>query len=217
MQIKLYGSVIGLAALFAPISATQTPFNASVCLPTCQPYQSIQPANPHFQFDNLQGSASARIDPVGIYYGISYNNFGVSQPGVANESLSGVIPHSDPNFAAGFVSGASSLSIAYAGSNIKSFALDNFYYGCATALLQGEIEAAVNCSITVTGYKAGSTEPAATQTFGFTPDEPVDFMNALAFGTFDSGFQGLEYANFTFRPSTLVVVLVDNVVGYTQS
>ena len=127
------------------------------------------------------------------------------------------MPHSDPNFAIGTASGASSLSIAYAGSKIKSFALDSYYYGCATGLLQGEVEAAVKCSITVTGYKAGSTTPAATQTFDFTPAQPVDLMNALAFGTFSQAFQGLQYANFTFTPSTLVVFAIDNLVGSTQS
>lgn len=127
------------------------------------------------------------------------------------------MPHSDPNFAIGTASGASSLSIAYAGSEIKSFALDSWYYGCATGLLQGEVEAAVNCSITATGYKAGSTTPAVTQTFDFTPAQPVDLMNALAFGTFSHAFQGLQYANFTFTPSNLVVFAIDNLVGSTQS
>ena len=127
------------------------------------------------------------------------------------------MPHPYPNFAVGTASGASSLSIAYAGSKIKSFALDSYYYGCGTGLVQGEVEAAVNCSITVTGYKAGSTTPAATQTFDFTPAQPVDLMNALAFGTFSHAFQGLQYANFTFTHSTLVVFIIDNLIGSTQS
>ena len=127
------------------------------------------------------------------------------------------MPQSDPNFAVGTASGASSLSIAYAGSTIKSFALDSYSYGCATGLVQGEVEAAVKCSITVTGYKAGSTTPAATQTFDFTPAQPVDLMNPLSFGTFTNAFKGLEHVNFTFTPSNLVVVVIDNLVGSTLS
>ena len=169
------------------------------------------------KFDNLQGSAAAKTEPVGIHYGIFYSNFGVSQPGIDGESFTGVMPHTNPNDAIGFTSGASSLSIAYPSSKVKSFALKSLYYGCNTALQQGEVETAVGCSITVTGYKAGSTKPAATQTFQFTPAQPIDLQNAPTLGTFSSAFQGLEYANFTFTPSTLVVLVIDNVVGSTQS
>lgn len=127
------------------------------------------------------------------------------------------MPHTNPNDAIGFTSGASSLSIAYAGSKVKSFALKSLYYGCNTALQQGEVETAIACNITVAGYKAGSTKPAATQTFQFKPAQPVDLQNAPTFGTCLSAFQGLEYANFTFTPSTLVVFIMDNLVGSTQS
>lgn len=124
------------------------------------------------------------------------------------------MPHSNPNIA--LASGASSLSVAYSDSKVKSFALDSLYYGCNTGLEQGEVETAVACTITVTAYRAGSTKPAATETFEFTPAQPIDLMNAPTFGTFSSGFQGLEYANITFTPST-AVLLFDNLVGYTES
>ena len=153
---------------------------------------------------------------MGIYKGISYTDFGVSTPGLLNETLA-VSPESDPNIAVGFTSGASSLSIAYPGSKFKSFGLNSFYYGCNTALGQGEAETAVDCNITVLGYKAGSTKPVANQTFEFNPFLLGILASPPSFGTFEAQFQGLEYANFTFSPSTLTVFLVDNLVGSTVS
>ena len=153
---------------------------------------------------------------MGIYKGISYTDFGVSTPGLLNETLA-ISPESDPNFAVGFTSGASSLSIAYSGSKIKSFGLNSFYYGCATALGQGEAETAEPCNITVLGYRAGSTKTVANQTFEFNPSLLGILASPPAFGVFSSKFQGLKYANFTFAPSTLTVFIVDNLVGSTVS
>lgn len=158
-----------------------------------------------------------RLNPVGIYYGVSFADFGVGLPGIANESLSGVMPHSNPQYGVGFDSGASSLSIVYPSSKVKSFGLNSFWYGCNTALRQSDAETAVACNINVTGYKAKSTKPAATQSFQFTPAQPIDLQNAPTFGRFSSKFQGLEYANFTFTPSTLVALIVDNIIGTTES
>lgn len=127
------------------------------------------------------------------------------------------MPHSNLNIAIGITSGVSSLSITYPGSKIKSFGLNSFYYGCNTALKQGEAETAVACNITAKRYKAGSAKAVATQIFKITPAQPVDIMNAPTFGTFSSAFQGMQHVNFTFAPSTLVVILFDNLLGSTQS
>ena len=153
---------------------------------------------------------------MGIYKGISYTDFGVSRPGLLNTTVA-IHPESDPNIAIEFSSGASSLSIAYPGSKVKSFGLNSFYYGCNTDLKQGEAETAEPCNITVLGYKAGSTKPVASQTFEFNPSLLGGINSPPAFGVFSSKFQGLEYANFTFTPSTLVALLVDNLVGSTVS
>ena len=169
-----------------------------------------------FQYDDLRGSALARTDPVGIYKGISYMDFGVSNPGLANTTLA-VSPESKPNRAVGFTSGASSLSVAYHGSKAKSFGLDSLFYGCETGLAQGEAETAVACNITVTGYKERSKKPVATETFEFNPSRLGILGTAPSYGIFSSLFQGLEYANVTFTPSTLVVVIVDNLIGSTVS
>ena len=158
----------------------------------------------------------AGTSPLGIYEGLSYQDFSVSDPGLANESLA-VAPESRPNIAIGLTSGASSVSIAYPGSKVKNFGLDNFYYGCNTALKNGEAEVAVSCNITVLGYKAGSTKPVASQTFEFNPSLLGILASPPAFGMFSSKFQGLKYANFTITPSTLVVFLIDNLVGSTVS
>ena len=82
---------------------------------------------------------------------------------------------------------------------------------------QGAVSIAVACNITATGYKAGSSSPYTTQTFKFIPEEPVDVMNPLTLGTFSAKFQTLQKVTFAVEPSVGAGVLIDNLVGSTQS
>lgn len=153
---------------------------------------------------------------IGVYQNILYSGLGVAEVAIDGESLSGVMPHSNDNAAINLVNNPS-LSVAYPGSTTNSFALESVYYGCTTQLENGVVEDAVACKITFTGYKAGSATPVVTQTFTFTPAQPVDVQNAPTFGTFSSGFQGLQYANITFEPELLTDFQLDNLVGTTTS
>lgn len=172
------------------------------------------------QFDTLATiPGEGLLSPVGIYYGVSYENFDVASAAILNESASGLIPHSDPNVAIAVTTASTppKLTALYSGSTTKSFLLSSVYYGCAAMTLQGVISIAVACNITVTGYKAGSSSPYTTQTLKFIPEEPVDVMNPLTLGTFSSKFQTLQNVTLAVEPLVGVGVFIDNLVGSTQS
>ena len=172
------------------------------------------------QYDDLITiPGEAIVTPVGIYKGISYENFDVASANILNESASGIIPHSDPNVAIAITIASTppTLTALYSGSKTKTFSLSSFYYGCTAETAQGAVSIAVPCNITVTGYKAGSSSPYAAQTFKFVPEEPVDVMNPLTLGTFSTKFQTLQNVTFAVEPSLLTGLLIDNLVGSTQS
>lgn len=169
------------------------------------------------QYDDLfTVPGEGLITPVGVYQGISYENIDVASASILNESADGLIPHSDPNVAILVTTSTTppTLTAQYSDSKTKSFSLSSVYYGCAAQTLQGVVSAAVACNITVTGYTAGSS---TTQTFRFVPDEPVDVMNPLAFGTFSAKFQNLQSATFSVSPPLGAGAFIDNLVGSTQS
>ena len=95
-----------------------------------------------------------------------------------------------PNYAI-LAQSPGTLSVAYAGSPVKALTLNSFYCACAMNLPEGAIGAAAECTVTVAGYKVGSSTPVATQRFTFTPAEPVDVMNPMSLGNLSSGFQNL--------------------------
>lgn len=103
------------------------------------------------------------------------------------------------------------MTISYPGSKVKSFALASTYYGCETNLGQAAASVPVACNITATGYKAGSSKPAAVQVFEFLPAEGT--TAPLAFGKFAAAFQGLETVDYAQSPATLTEFILDNVAG----
>ena len=105
------------------------------------------------------------------------------------------------------------LTVAYSGSTVKSFTLESFYYACEISG-QGAANAAAPCTFTVTGYKALSNTPVASQSFDFEPSEAVDVMQPMYQAMLNSGFQQpLETVVFTVTTPLLVTLLMDNVNG----
>ena len=107
--------------------------------------------------------------------------------------------------------------MAYSGSTIKSFTISSFYYACDISG-QGAANAAPSCSFTLTGYKALSNTPVASQSFTFVPSEPVDAMQTMYELTLNSGFQQpLETVVFTatsqLAATGLVSLVIDNLAG----
>lgn len=179
----------------------------------------MHPTDPSKYDDLATIPAEGLLTPVGVYKGISYENFDVAPIAILNESASGVIPHSDPNGAVAITTASTppTLTALYSGSKVKTFSLSSVYYGCNAETAQAAISIAVACNITVTGYKAGSSSPYTAQTLKFIPEEPVDVMNPLTLGTFSSKFQMLQNVTFAVEPSLLTAPVIDNLVGSTQS
>ena len=102
--------------------------------------------------------------------------------------------------------------MVYLGSIVKSFTVSSFYCGCEVSG-EGAANVATTCDVTLTGYKALSNTPVATQSFTFTPSEPVDIMQPMALVMLNSGFQ-LPLETVVFTVSTpLVSLSIDNVDG----
>ena len=101
----------------------------------------------------------------------------------------------------------------YTGSTIKSFTLESFYNACDISG-QGAANAAVPCNFTITGYKALSNTPVASQSFNFEPSEPVDVMQPMSEATLNPDFQQLlGTVVFTVTTPGLVSLVIDNVAG----
>ena len=103
------------------------------------------------------------------------------------------------------------MTTVYTGSKVKSFSLTSLYYGCETNLGQSAASVPVPCTITATGYKAGSSNPAVTQVFTFSP--AAGLRAPMAFGTFKATFQGLNKVTYTQSPATGTEFILDNIVG----
>ena len=103
------------------------------------------------------------------------------------------------------------MTSLYSGSKVKSFALTSFYYGCQTNLAQAAASDPVACTLTATGYKAGSSKAVAVQAFTFSP--AAGTTAPLAFGEFKAAFKGLDNVTYVQSPATGTEFLVDNIVG----
>ena len=148
---------------------------------------------------------------MGIYLNISFPSFDLAVPTV---ELSGVPPESKPNnaFGVGTASSPSEMTISYPGSKVKSLALTSTYYGCTAKLVQAAASLPKNCTITATGYKAGSSKAVAVKVFTYTVPEGA-LTAPMSFDTFGSAFTGLETVTYTPSSATDTVLLLDNVVG----
>ena len=148
---------------------------------------------------------------MGTYLNISFPSFDISDPAIA---AAGVPPKSKPNyvFGAGTASSPAEMTISYPGSKVKSFALKSTYYGCEDNLGQSAASLPKNCTITATGYKAGSSKAVALEVFTYTVPEGV-LTAPMAFGTFGPAFTGLQTVTFAPTPATGTDFLLDNIFG----
>lgn len=112
------------------------------------------------------------------------------------------------------------MTVLYQGSELSSFALSSLHYGCSTTLAGSAASLPVPCTITATGYSAGSLEsgtlePVAVQEFVFSP--AAAWRVPLAFGRFDGAFQGLERVTYVQSPAAGTEFFLDNIVGTVSS
>ena len=156
------------------------------------------------RFENKEGIPAAVIGPVGIYEDIFWNGMALVAPLIPTTIL-GITPRSSPNFIgfspttlATLQQGQPSMTVRYAGSQVDSFDLKEFYYGCALATKQSLVTLPTSCSIIVQGFAQGSTTPKATKEFKFAVK--LGQMNAqMQLAELDSSFTGLERADFFFK------------------
>ena len=192
-------------------SGTTTKFNATAWH-LCSP-QMYRVRWSSTQFDTLPAlPVEGRLSPVGTYMGLSYPNFDLHS---TVGEVAGLLAQSGTVdiFGAGSSNSPAAVTTSYPGSEVTSFALESFYYGCESNLDQGAAELPVKCTLKATGYRGGAV--VATQEFSFTPEN--DVLAPLAFGRFISDFKNLQNVTFAQSPSTLTEFLLDTIVGSTQS
>jgi hypothetical protein len=89
-----------------------------------------------------------------------------------------IVPHSGTKFAAiglpDMLRGTSMLTTNYPSSNIESFQLESFYYGCVIQVLNGDTAVPTVCTINVTGYKGSDntvadSQQVCSQTYSYNP------------------------------------------------
>ena len=179
------------------------------------PYELFLHIAELLQFDTLTPIPDeGPLSPVGIYLNISYTAFNFIPFDTAND---GLIPPSTPNYAygAGSATNPAAMSVSYQGSTVQSFGLTSLYYGCAIIPPPGEASLPVPCSITATGYAAGSAEPVAVQQFEFSP--AGGWTAPLALGQFETTFQGLDNVTYVQSPGAGTQFFLDNIVGSIET
>ena len=107
--------------------------------------------------------------------------------------------------------------MAYPGPTVKSFTISSFYYACDISG-QGAANDAPSCSFILTGFKALSNTPVASQSFPFVPSKPVDAMQTMHELTLNSGFQQpletvVVTATSLLAATGLVSLVMDNLAG----
>lgn len=131
------------------------------------------------QFDppglkNLDPVASTQL--IGKYESL-YWNFFVATTGVAGIGVTGVFPQSSPQVAAyglysEILDGPANVTTKGSGSNVKSFDLNSYYFGCNSNSAQSAAPLApVNCTVRATAYKGG--KQVAQKSFDFVPSGSV--------------------------------------------
>lgn len=189
----------------------------------------LQDAN----FDDLTSLPGDALNPIptpykGLYYqGISFTTV------VRTGLLPGVLPHSGNNYGAiglpTMLQGSPMITTNYADSNIASFQLESFYFGCAVQTATGVTALPTACTINVTGYKGNDntvadSQQVCSQTYSYDPTTMLG-VQQQAFGTFDDcAHQDLQFATISFNlpgglsaASPLSALVIDDVKYTTKA
>ena len=98
----------------------------------------------------------------------------------------------------------------------KSFGLYDFYFGCQVRTGEAAANAALQCTITVSGFVPKTNQEVAVGSFTFTPPEsPVNQVPMLHALLPDIFHQGLNNVTIV-ADNKLAVVLVDDVVSFPE-
>ena len=126
--------------------------------------------------------------------------------------------------------GTPMLTVYYTGSNVKSFDLKSFYFGCTLNLMQAAADPPTECLIQFTGYKGSDNQAdgGAVQTCGkqfhYIPSTMTGAQQMSLENQDLSCFTGVQYIIITFElpggmaaldPAT--VLILDDVIYTTHT
>lgn len=160
-------------------------------------------------FDDLIAlPALSQVNPVGVYKGLKYNSLNVLQAGTAVKAQSGA------NVAANSITGTILTGgPSISASTVKSFDLQNLYFGCAANTLQSAASVPQQCTIAFTAFKAGSSVAYDTINAQFNPDNAVSSkMTQVKFPSSWTKLGNVEISVVQATTTELLnALLIDNV------
>ena len=138
----------------------------------------------------------------------SINSWVLNDPG----TNATVIPHTLPNDIASAVeqqavNGTPYLRTLYTGSKLKSFDLHSFWFGCLLQSVEGAADTAVQCTISVAGFRNG--QEVAVASFTFSPTLGVLAVPMIE-AELPSTFTTLQNATIMQENPTLQALVADN-------
>jgi hypothetical protein len=101
------------------------------------------------------------------------------------------------------LSGTPMLTTNYASSNIESFQLESFYYGCVLQLANGATAVPIAFNINITGYKGSdntvsASQQVCSQSYSYNPTSMLG-LQQQAFGRFDDcAHKDIQFAVIQF-------------------
>lgn len=159
-------------------------------------------------FDDLTGIPGNAFNTIPTpYKGLLYQGQTFSTVVKTGGLLPGVAPHSGVNYAViglpTMLAGTPMLSTNYPESNIASFQLESFYFGCVIQLANGATAVPSACDINITGYKGSDNTVAASQqvcsqSYQYNPTTALA-LQQQAFGKFsDCAGKDIQFATIQF-------------------
>ena len=164
-------------------------------------------------------SPVAPLNTLGVYKGLSYNAFVVSQtlvgvaPGVPPHSLKNSIATTQVTSQA--LQGTPSIAVDLS-SKVVSYDLFSFWFGCVLPLAQSSVNTATQCTILVAGFDVNNKEKAAA-TFTFTPIATQLTNTPMILAKLPSIFTGLRNVTVVQSNPTTQVLKIDSFKYTTYS
>jgi hypothetical protein len=171
----------------------------AAAVPTGSKPKTCPAVSQNANFDDLTGVAGLIFNPIPtpykglLFQGAQYTTIVRTSPVLGTGLVPGVVPHSGTNYAginvASQLAGTPMLTTNYASSNVESFRLESFYFGCVVQLANGATAVPTDCNINVTGYKGSdntisASEQVCSQSYSYHPTTALG-LQQQAFGRFD--------------------------------
>ncbi|KAI5362756.1 hypothetical protein Slin14017_G064370 [Septoria linicola] len=160
-------------------------------------------------FDDLTGIPGSIVNDIPTpYKGLDYVGIGFTTVISTGTGLQpGISPHSGLNYAAINLltqqQGTPTLTTYYPGSNIDSFDLESFYFGCVVQLATGAAAVPTACNVQITGYKGSdnsvsNAKQVCSQQFQYNPTTAIATVEQAFSGPVSKNCKNLDFAIVTF-------------------